>query len=272
MGGGIFDKVAPGESLDISAATHNAMLDAARAHQERQQALLAPPRSLNARPGMVWLTNDSGADQDQFAVLGLSGVAITPATDADEFKREVSLVGVVPDVDEHRGRFAVLAEPIADGEMGLAYVDDVVQVRLDNLVDAPICRFAGIVDGVTGYLETQNHGTATILWQEDPETAGEQWAIVRLGRRVAVFSVLLVKVGGAAGDASTACSWVYDIKDPLTAAALGSAVDPTAAPHLWQRGTVGEMKPATFGMAWWDDAGTLRLTWINEAYEPHIAE
>jgi hypothetical protein len=85
-----------------------------------------------------------------------------------------------------------------------------------------------------------------------------------------VFPVLLTQVGGSQGTDIAVASWTYDVKHgmaPDTQAALLTAVNPTASPHMWRRPTVGVMIKATFGYAHYDRDGALVLGWINEVVD-----
>ncbi len=271
---GTFDKVSPGDTFQMSADTHNAMIDAARAHRNAGSDA-GGLRVHNTRPGMALVINSSGVDQTQYAVLGIGGVGILPSLDEDHFKLDVILTVELPGAD-HRGRFCVLAEPIPIDAMGWAYVDDVVQVRLDVkavAVDDDPMR-AEIVEGDATKLQTSTFGSAQVLWWEKrgavlPEVpTGEQWAIVRLGSQPVTFPVELEAVAGLAGDNYSGCTFVYDVKDPWTGALLPMAgsvsADPVASPHAWQRPLFGEMRAATAGIATIAKDDKVRLLWINE--------
>ena len=133
-----------------------------------------------------------------------------------------------------------------------------------------------IADGVTENLMATHCGSAAILWREGG--TGVQWAVVRLGKLmpVRVFPVDLAQVGGSQGDEENPATWTYDVADVVTGETLASAVDPTAAPHKWQRPSIGWMIPATFGYAHYqpDGAGDweLVLGWINETVDQEACE
>jgi len=83
-----------------------------------------------------------------------------------------------------------------------------------------------------------------------------------------IFPVDLTQVGGTQGDEANPATWTYDVLDIATGETLESAVDPVAAPHKWQRPSIGQMIAATFGYAHYvpnDSYGyDLVLGWINE--------
>jgi hypothetical protein len=177
MAGDAFKKVQPGQRLEITAEAFNAFLDAARAAREHK-VFGTDASQFFRQSGIVKLKNTSGADQGRFAVLGLSEPIIFPADNPAEFKRQVTFEGVVPAKNDHKGKFAVLLEPVAAGKIGLAVIAGVVPVRLqvdpDQLYD-----WAEMIDGETRKLRNLPHGSARVLWIEATGST-ERWAVVRL--------------------------------------------------------------------------------------------
>ena len=172
-------KVRAGDRFRASAGAWNAFIDAAKAHRARQadQGQAARPQ----QPGgnvIVPARNVSGSDQNRFAVLGIDGPVFTPDQDVAAFTRQVSLDLDTPDEDLHVGRFAVLAEPIASGGVGLVCVQGVCPARI-HVEEEPVGRFADVSDGISAYLTAGDTGGAFILWRAGG--TGEQWALVALG-------------------------------------------------------------------------------------------
>ena len=83
-------------------------------------------------------------------------------------------------------------------------------------------------------------------------------------QRGGVFPVTLSYTAGDPGNETTKCSYVYTVTDTLSGVELGTAVDPTAGVHNWQRPTVGYMLFATFGYAHLNADGDFVIGWINE--------
>ncbi len=175
--GDAFKKVQAGQRIAISAEAYNAFIDAAQAVREHKQ-FGTEALQFFRQSGIVKLRNASGADQGRFAVLGLSEPIILPSANAAEFKRQVTFEGVVSAKNDHRGKFAVLLEPIADGKIGLAVIAGVVPVRLKVNPEQLYDR-AEIIDGDAGKLLNVPHGSARVLWI-DAVGSEERWAIVRL--------------------------------------------------------------------------------------------
>ncbi len=85
---------------------------------------------------------------------------------------------MVPDKEDHPGRFCILLEPLDVDGIGLAVISGVCPVRLN--VDEESDTFAEIEHEETGFLKSGGSGSATILWKE-PATGANKWAVVRLG-------------------------------------------------------------------------------------------
>jgi hypothetical protein len=124
--------------------------------------------------------NKSGADQDQFAVLGLADTVIEPSDNEQEFRSRIAFDVKKPDaVDtshaDHEMKYVILQEPIKNNTLGLAMVHGTTPVKLD--VEYEEDDYASFKENETGLLVTGYVGTARILWKE-PGT-GEKWAIVQ---------------------------------------------------------------------------------------------
>ncbi len=83
--------VRPGERLKIPAAMFNAMVDAARDHRQRQRGQEQQAFPAFRQSGIVLVKNETGADRGRLDAVGLDGVLIAPAEDADRFKSQVAL-------------------------------------------------------------------------------------------------------------------------------------------------------------------------------------
>ncbi len=182
--------VQSGQPMRIPASDWNKIIDATRAHYERQAPGSGPKAAASTGPqtGIVYVKNASGAEQERFAVLGIDAPIILPdelsGGHEDEFKRQVALSCVVPVVPTHTSRFVILAEPLADGVIGRAYIDGVCVVRLRVPNNLSKGTQADIVDGDSTVLELTSGGggAAQVIWREEVTTSpGEVWAIVRLG-------------------------------------------------------------------------------------------
>lgn len=270
MAGDDLRKVTRGTRIRIPAAAYNSFLDAAADHRNRRLATLSRIVQHDTRPGIIHVRNDSGCRRVQFSVLGLDDIVISPVGNEREFRNRVVLSGVTPSKSSHRGRFCILAEPIKEGRIGRAFVDDICPVRLSVPREDEETRFAEIEDGSGEHLIAAVYGSATILWREGG--TGEQWAVVRIGRMPSLFPVKLERSGGEQGDCSSPATWTYRVIDPTTGEEIEQDVNPVSTPHNWKRPSVGWISQATFGYAHFKGDGSLALGWINETVEQEACE
>ena len=98
-----------------------------------------------------------------------------------------------------------------------------------------------------------------------PTWVNGEWYTQIEGATGRVFPITLAQTGGAQGTNAAAATWTYTVTDTETGEALGAAVDPTAAPHLWRRRSLGQMSVATAGLSHRTAAGVLVIDWTNEA-------
>lgn len=78
------------------------------------------------------------------------------------------------------------------------------------------------------------------------------------------FQVRLTQTGGSAGSDSTRCSFTYSVfdwYDVLKATAISTAV---AVEGNGGRNSLGAYTAGTYGLAFIDTDGTLKLLWTNE--------
>jgi hypothetical protein len=83
----------------------------------------------------------------------------------------VTFEGVVPAKNDHKGKIAVLLEPVADGKIGLAVIAGVVPVRLQGRLPSKLYDRAEIIDADAGKLLNVPHGSARVLWIESDSAA-----------------------------------------------------------------------------------------------------
>jgi hypothetical protein len=193
--------------------------------------------------GIVWVQNKSGADQDEFAVLGIDSLVIDSAENETEFKREIVFEGKEPTEADHLGRFVVLLEPLIEDQFGKAVLDGMVQVRLNVLSTKH--DYADVCDGDSSRMESRANGTARIHWRATPAATGEQWAVMDLGYSGPWEQRFELKTALAPGSSATAhpLEWTGSQYEPNTEAALeftvqdpfshfrGRAKDVYSSPH-----------------------------------------
>lgn len=178
MPGDNLKKVTQGQKLSIPAPTWNAFIDAANAHRNRGNSIGASARPKDTKNGIIYIKNDSGSDVDQFGILGLDDILISPTDNENEFRDKVTMSGVTP-ASTHKGKFGITLEPIAKDKIGRAVIAGISQVRLNVISESPEPRFAEVESGSLARLAVAKYGSAAILWRKGD--TGEQWAVVRIG-------------------------------------------------------------------------------------------
>ncbi len=188
--GDSFQKVRSGEPLVIPAKTYNAMIDTIMWARQQQTAQSAHGGHAADRT-LVVVRNDSGDSQVQSTVMGISGV-VFPATGTTltSFRNEPVFTIDTPTLPDHLGKFVILAEPVNDGELGLAYACGTCAVRINITNSTHTC--ADVSDG-NPYLASGSTGAASILYKQG--TTGLIWCVIRFGG--AAGSVETVRYGRA---------------------------------------------------------------------------
>jgi len=239
-------RVTRGAPLLVTPDDFNQFAAAANAQQNREGELLqSNPATAITSTRTLLVSNDTGTDLPQYAIVGLGNSKVTFDEDNDIFLERVISSGQVPDLDSHRGRFAVLLEPAAAGAVVSAAVEGLVQVKVDDAGQGGL-RTAEIVHGSTDHLELIGYGSAAIVYR--PGGAGAEWCVVKLGTAPVYFPVELQASGGAQGTDSTPATWRYNVLD-VGQRVLLTNIDPTVSPHQARRPDWGAVNQATAGVA-----------------------
>ena len=201
-------KVKSGDPLKIPAATFNTFVDTARDYQARKHQQGQGSRAAVRHSGLVLVKNASGADRQRFDVLGVNGPIFTPADAEDAFKNAVALVGVTPSQAGHAGKFVILLEPVAAGEIGLACAEGVCPVHI--YVEDEAFEFADVNNGAPSSLKTSRTGAATILWRESG--TGTVWAVVKIANAI-IGTHNNPKVLGGSGETADTEEWDIDSQE-----------------------------------------------------------
>ncbi|MBI1372486.1 MAG: hypothetical protein GC159_06965 [Phycisphaera sp.] len=260
-------KVKRGDPLVIPAATFNAFVDAAFDYRRRQRDVTRDASHTFRQLGIIPIRNDTGEDLDRFSAVGIAGPIIGPDDNPDEFKNRAMASGIKPIVPDHRGRFAVMLEPVKDGKVAMGCVSGVIPCRIN--VDEETHLRADIEHDET-ILLTGHHGGAEILWKE--EGKGIKWSIIKVGiaEPLAItFDVKLVQRYGEAGEnCKKDCTYTYDIYDIHTDEKLND--DDPQAP-IDPRPEKTQMIVATRGTAFWTvkevDGKPAIAVQLEEAFE-----
>ena len=198
-----------GQPLNIAASDWNRIVDATRAHYENLGSTTNAPATAGSKQASVILVrNDSGQDQERFAVLGIDAPVILPGDNLDEFKRQVTFSCITPTTADHSQRFVILLEPVRSGGIGRAVIAGVAicQVAMVSADDTT----AGIVDGDTTHLVSGQPG-AQILWSSSTAGGAADWAIVRLGTGggASVTTTFWARLTGSSSSGSNRWSYTF---------------------------------------------------------------
>jgi hypothetical protein len=194
-------KVKPGQRLRIPAAAYNAFIDTTNKLKSVEFNRGGGPTAAGRPGGLILVRNDSGADQDRFAVLGIDGVVFPADVNLPGFQNQPVLTAVEPVVPDHSDRFVILWEPVADGKLGYAYAQGTPAVQVD-VVDVDH-RYAQIIDGDSTMLQSCFSGGVPLLYVQN--SLGTQWGLVNLFP--VVPSCTRMRVKGIYNDYLTCRTW-----------------------------------------------------------------
>ncbi len=168
--------VQPGQRLRIPAATHNAMIDAARAHRDAQD-LAARPNLGGLGLPVLRVQNNTGAALPRYGIMGIGGAVLTPGTaDAPgDYANKPVIAGRALTLPGDFGRWVMALQPIAAGALGRAIVSGVVAARIT--VTAASDTHADAFGGET-LLRSGTFGRAHII--EKSAGLGVQWATLAI--------------------------------------------------------------------------------------------
>lgn len=178
MSGNPYEKAFSGKRFGIQAQAWNTLMDMAQVQNASGIDGGGIGASAFKRNSLVLVkNNNTSSGVGQFCVLGIDDIGIAPSNNIDSFKNEMFLSCVTPTVADSTGYFVVTVDPIAAGEMGLAFATGVFPVKV-NIVDTHHV-WADVKDSDTTQLQSGVSGVAQILWSESG--TGSKWAVVRLG-------------------------------------------------------------------------------------------
>lgn len=262
------EKVKDGDDVEYPAATHNAMIDAAAAHQATQSGTSGPqdpgqPTSNN----FVLVQNDTDDNRDRFEILGIDGPVIEPENNPHEFVNRSVMIGVVPTEKKHWGRFAILTQPIEKDRLGLACISGIYRARVEIIKERHI--FADVKTDEVEYLKSDDSGAAQILWKE--EGLGVRWAVLRLG--VPFLAAQRVWVMAREAEEGLTWIWIERVIPSSDFATNGGLYTPVGAPDpLPER----EFLPAEEGVEPVpvisdEDWAKILLGWEKMTINPHTS-
>ncbi len=168
------EKISSGDEFLPSAEMFNTIIDAANiVHGENFDG----SHKFNPNVGdadLVLIKNNTGADLEEFHVVKLGSIVITPENSEADFKYETPLF-YGEEIDGDDNTFVITQEPIEKNKIGYAKITGVTAVKLT--VNQETDNYASI-DKDAKKLQSATDGSVKILWKQ-AET-GEKWAIVLL--------------------------------------------------------------------------------------------
>ena len=173
-----FQTVQAGERIGISAGTWNAMLEAAKSHEQRKFNVTSESDPLLRQADICKVLSEAATNLPRFAVVGIEGPLISPADNLTEFQSRAAFRVGVP-TSASVGKFAILTEPIPAGRIGRAWVSGVCPAQV--FVTDGSHQYCDAAEGATTALKSDCFGSARILWRE--LGTGLRWALIRLGNR-----------------------------------------------------------------------------------------
>jgi len=154
----------PGDRRPRSASQLNAMIAAAREHKAHHEA---SPQLFASVPDLIQVVNNTGYDLDRYAIVGLSAPVFDMAESPlalESFLRDPVMIGELPR-NEHRGRFAILEEPVLAGQIAKARATGFAICLVSS--DVEIGDYVDIDEGgsiTNNILDWVPNGSAYVLW------------------------------------------------------------------------------------------------------------
>lgn len=218
-----YQKVSPGDPLEIQSETWNALVDVAmqaRGGGGRTGSAYGPAARSTT---LVRVKNGTGSAIPRYRAVGVTGLVVVPpaspsgqsgADAVSEFLRDPVMVVGLP-VASDAGRWLVLLEPLEAGQVGVAVAEGVTPCRVN------VAAGAMRVDVVAGSsLPSVSNAGYEILWLASG--TGERWAMVRVGGSAETFTA---RITGSTRDGSN-WRWTYSFTEVAkTAAGYGGWTD-----------------------------------------------
>lgn len=174
-------KVKTGQKFSVKAETWNSFIDAAEYVRNRQADLSSSTSRRDTKSGIVMLRNNTGSALDQFKVLSVGNLIITPADNEQDFRNTLPVFEAENVTSNNLKKpFVILQKPLAKSECGIAMVAGITPVKVN--IGSATHEYAEL--SANG-LKSSESGSIRILWKE--EGTGDRWAVVLLGSSTAGF-------------------------------------------------------------------------------------
>lgn len=199
-------RVLPGEPFAPSAASWNAMLDAARKIAEMDASA---GRALGASrsPATVQVKNTTATAFETGHIVGLGAPLFTPTDNLGEFMFRPTILGAVPTLASHEGQWGVCAEQIPAGKIGSVIVGGVAAARVNVTAGTASLNGVEVKDSDATQLSLVAGGSARVLWRESG-TSGTKWALIRFGAS-SLSEPFHARLTGAAIISGKTYRWAY---------------------------------------------------------------
>ena len=173
------EKVRQGEQVVIKASTWNGFVDAANWVKEAKQNTLGGGIRSGIGGGIVPLKNMEDRDYPRFSALVITGVAVSPSVNEDEFVSCPTVFEGQRMIAEREDMpYAVLLEPIPAKAIGRAMLLGLTPAKV--LIQSADEQYAvPKPNSDDGALESSQTGVARILWKAGG--SGTQWCVLQLG-------------------------------------------------------------------------------------------
>ena len=173
------EKVRQGEQVVIKASTWNGFVDAANFVKEAKQNTLGGGIRSGIGGGIVPLKNMEDRDYPRFSALVITGVAVSPSANEDEFVSCPTVFEGQRMTSEREDiPYAVLLEPIAACEIGRAMLLGLTPAKVS--IQSSDDQYAvPKPNSESGELQSSETGVARILWKAGG--SGSQWCVLQLG-------------------------------------------------------------------------------------------
>ena len=173
------EKVRQGEQVVIRASIWNGFVDAANWVKEAKQNSLGVGIKSGIGGGIVPMKNMEERDYPRFSALVITGVAISPTANEDEFVSCPTVFEGQKMTSEREDMpYAILLEPIAAGEIGRAMLLGLTPAKV-AILSADDQYAVPKANSDNGALESSETGVARILWKAGG--SGTQWCVLQLG-------------------------------------------------------------------------------------------
>ena len=204
-----FPHVVTGDKVQFSAGFINRIADLAN----ESSVVPSGTISSNTQAEIITIKNNTSSFVEANGILGLGDYlsessGSIPTELLMMFRSQsFAILGEEPDEDLHTGKFCILSQGLAAGEIGKAWVGGTVPV-LVNVTDADH-NYAELKDADSTQLKSGSAGSAQIIWKESG--TGSKWAAVRLISGGSGSGTIINPYVISPGSGSTASTDTWDV-------------------------------------------------------------